>query len=73
MISVNEVALSDEYEQSYALYRVFEFARSPRLFVLEGQIASHLKLAPATYRANFQVEFYYGAVYLYSSLNIEIN
>lgn len=53
-ISANELAFSKERSAEYALYRVFEFCTSPRLFELEGAIDRHLNLEPTTYRAQFE-------------------
>jgi len=53
MVSTNEVAFSDEFQEQFSLYRVFEFARSPKLFTLHGHIKDHVDLTPTTFRANF--------------------
>ncbi len=53
MISVNEVSFSDEFSENFALYRVFEFARSPMLFVLCGAVNGHVDLSPTMYRATY--------------------
>ncbi len=52
MISANEVSFSNEFSEHFALYRVFEFSRSPMLFVLEGSVANRVDLTPTMYRAS---------------------
>jgi hypothetical protein len=52
MISSNEVSFSDENSENFALYRVFEFSRSPKLYMLKGAVASHVDLSPAVFRAS---------------------
>lgn len=53
MISDNEVAFSEATAEQYALYRVFDFRRSGRLFTLEGNIHQHVNLQPKLYKASF--------------------
>ncbi len=53
MVSANEVAFSSEYANQYSLYRVFDFARSPALFILNGAVNDFVDLAPTMYRASF--------------------
>ncbi len=53
MISANEVSFSDEFSEQFALYRVFEFSRSPLIYGLNAAVAHHVDLAPALYRASF--------------------
>jgi hypothetical protein len=50
-ITRHELSVSEELAQSYRLYRVFEFARAPRLFVLNGSVNAQLALAPLAYEA----------------------
>lgn len=53
-VSNNEERFSRDHADSFVLCRVFDFRASPRLFELPGQIASHCKLDPVTFRASFQ-------------------
>lgn len=47
-----ELAASEELSRSYRLYRVFEFARRPRIFVLPGALHDKVSLEPLTYSAH---------------------
>ena len=49
----NDKALSDERPEAFRLYRVFEFARAPRLFTLEAPLEKALVLDVGTWRAGF--------------------
>ena len=53
-ISYGEVQFSKTYADSYHLYRVFGFRKSPRLFTLRGEVGKHVRLRATTYRAQFQ-------------------
>lgn len=53
LISANEVSFSSEHDSEFSLYRVFDFARSPRLFCLEGRIDAHVELTPTAFFARF--------------------
>jgi hypothetical protein len=52
-VSANELAFARKHEQSFTLYRLFDFRRSPRLFELPGPIERHCKLDAANFRASF--------------------
>ncbi|WP_412537543.1 DUF3883 domain-containing protein [Marinobacter sp. MIT932201] len=52
-ISENERAFSNDYSDSFLLYRVYEFTTAPRLFILPGAIEQHVHLMPQNYRARF--------------------
>ena len=39
MVTANEVRVSEREPDEYHLYRVFEFARDPRLYVLQGALS----------------------------------
>lgn len=52
-ISENEVAFSKENSTQYSLYRVFNFKRAPKLFILPGDIAHNVHLVVNTYKAIF--------------------
>jgi hypothetical protein len=53
LISVNEVAFSDEFSSKYALYRVFDFKSSPAIFRLIGSIRANVNLTPKLFFASF--------------------
>lgn len=50
-VSDNEVSVSHEHEQEYCLYRLFNFSRRPKLFLLPGAIDQSCSLQPIQYRA----------------------
>lgn len=50
-ISANEVRFAEDNDDSYRLTRVFDFRRTPRLFMLEGAPTRHCTLDPANFRA----------------------
>ena len=52
-ISENEVAFSRDYSEQYSLYRVFNFKRSPKLFMIPGDIRTNVQLVANTYTAMF--------------------
>jgi hypothetical protein len=51
-VSSNEVECSVANPSRYHLYRVFDFSRSPRLFVLPGDLSKACELNPSQYLAN---------------------
>ncbi len=51
-ISAGEVRFSGAHADAYHLYRLFEFRRAPRLFVLPGDVRGHARLQPTNYRAH---------------------
>ena len=55
-ISENERAFSNDYADDYRLYRVFQFAKQPRLFILPGAIEQHAELLPQQYQAAFSTK-----------------
>lgn len=52
-ISANEVRFSKANHRAYALYRVFDFRRRPKLFTLPGDVERHVQLSAVSYRARF--------------------
>ena len=52
-ISENEVAFSKDFSPQYSLYRVFNYKKSPKLFILPGDIKRNAHLTAYTYKANF--------------------
>ena len=52
LVTRNELSVS-RARNNYSLYRVFDFHRDPRLFMLPGAISAHCRLEPTVYRASF--------------------
>jgi len=52
-ISENEVAFAKDYSEQYSLYRVFNFKRGPKLYILPGDIRQNVQLVANTYKAIF--------------------
>lgn len=50
-VTSNELRFSRSTGDSYGLYRVFEFRRDPKLFVLPGPVDHSCALRPSQYRA----------------------
>lgn len=53
LITDNEVTFSASRADRYFLYRVFDFRKQPRIFLLPGDISQYVNLAARTYRASF--------------------
>lgn len=51
LVTTNEVAVSRRQFEAYHLYRVFDFATNPRLYVLPGALADTCHLHPTQFRA----------------------
>jgi len=51
MVTANEVRVSAREPDGYHLYRVFEFATAPRLYVLHGSLSERCRLEATQYRA----------------------
>lgn len=47
--SRNEVAVSEERQKEYRLYRLFSFRAAPRLFTLAGSLRASCRLEPCSY------------------------
>lgn len=54
IVSHNELGFSEETEDSFCLYRLFDFGSSPKLFILRGPLSSNLALDPIDYRARLK-------------------
>ena len=52
-ITRNEVAFSAQNAPNYQLFRVFQFAESPRFYRLQGDVKDKLVLESTVYRAGF--------------------
>lgn len=50
-VTSNEVRCSDDIPQQYHLFRVFDFGRDPRLYILHGSLRVLCQLDPVLYRA----------------------
>jgi hypothetical protein len=50
-VTSNEVRCSEDIPQQYHVYRVFNFGRSPRLYILHGSLREVCRLEPVLYRA----------------------
>lgn len=54
IVTRNEVEFSEESEDAFCLYRIFEFSSKPQLFILRGSIPSNLELEALDYRARLK-------------------
>ena len=54
IISRNELDFSKEVGEAFFLYRLFQFRRSPGLYLLQGDVSKHLYLEPVDFRASFR-------------------
>jgi hypothetical protein len=52
LVTSNEVRVSKREGARYHLYRVFEFGREPRLYILKGDLNATCRLEPMQYRAS---------------------
>ena len=50
-VTRNEVKRSEELASTYRLYRVFDFARAPRVFIVPGAVERSFELSPMVYHA----------------------
>lgn len=50
-VTGNEVRCSEDIPQQYQLFRVFDFGREPRLYILHGSLRELCQLDPVLYRA----------------------
>lgn len=50
-VTGNEVRCSEDIPQQYHLFRVFDFGRVPRLYILHGSLRELCQLDPVLYRA----------------------
>ena len=51
-VTSNEVRCSEDCPERFRLYRVFDFAREPRVYVVGGSLSRGLSLEPTEYRAS---------------------
>lgn len=50
-VTSNEVRCSEDIPNQYHLFRVFDFGRSPRVYILNGSLRQLCRLEPVLYRA----------------------
>ncbi|MFJ3047284.1 DUF3883 domain-containing protein [Herbaspirillum chlorophenolicum] len=53
VISRSELDFSREAGPAFWLYRVFQYRKSPRLYILRGDLSKQLHMEPMSYRASF--------------------
>lgn len=51
-VTINEVDCSEDVPDKYHLYRVFDFAKDPRLYILHGSLRQRCVLEPTQFRAS---------------------
>jgi hypothetical protein len=51
-VTANEVRCSEDVPERFRLYRVFDFSRKPRVYVLSGALSKTCQLEPVQYRAS---------------------
>ena len=51
-VTANEVRCSEDCPERFRLYRVFDFARHPRIYVVGGALSRECRLEPVQYRAS---------------------
>lgn len=54
IVSRNELEFSQEVEDAFCLYRLFNFSTDPGLYVLRGALPQHVTLEPLDYRARLR-------------------
>jgi Domain of unknown function (DUF3883) len=52
-ISANELDFSEDFSEKYYLYRVFNFKKSPKLFMLRGSLKERYELTATVFRVSF--------------------
>ena len=51
-VTSNEVRCSEDCPERFRLYRVFDFSRIPRVYVIGGALSRECRLEPVEYRAS---------------------
>jgi len=51
LVTANEVSVSEELGDSYAIYRVFDFAREPKVYISKGSISATCQMIPRVWQA----------------------
>jgi hypothetical protein len=54
MVTRNELEFSREAGDAFCIYRLFDFGRSPRMFILRGELDRHASLTPTSFRARLK-------------------
>jgi len=49
-VTINELNCSEDVADQFHLYRIFNFSKSPRLFILKGSLADSCRLEPIKFR-----------------------
>jgi hypothetical protein len=52
-VTATEVRCSEDCPERFQLYRVFDFARNPRIYIVPGSLSQRCSLEPVAYRASF--------------------
>jgi hypothetical protein len=52
-ISTNELNVANERRDAWCLFRLYDFARTPRAFEIRPPLERHVELTPTTFRAAF--------------------
>jgi hypothetical protein len=50
-LTENEISVSQNLKEQYRLYRLFDFAKAPKLYILLGNLTSSCTLTPVAYSA----------------------
>ena len=50
-VTANEVRCSEDVADRFHLFRVFDFARTTRVYILTGSLKENCQLEPTQYRA----------------------
>jgi hypothetical protein len=53
-VTGTEVRCSEDVGERFQLFRVFDFARKPRVYVLTGSLSERCRLEPTLYRATIR-------------------
>jgi hypothetical protein len=52
-VTATEVRCSEDRPEQFRLYRVFDFSKAPRVYVVGGPLSQSCRLDPVAYRASF--------------------
>ena len=50
-VTTTEVRCSEDMTEKFHLFRVFDFARTPRVYILTGSLRTNCRLEPSVFRA----------------------
>jgi hypothetical protein len=51
LVTVNELRCSEDMTEQFHLFRVFNFAQEPRVYILTGSLRERRQLEPVLFRA----------------------